>query len=130
MPNHLEYVVRPSQSPTIRPGTPNQIFEAIEVPENAPITWGKAGNSVFDLHASSQIELPKPQWETERKYDIVRVFNPDDRTQFVDTEQMTEYQSRNKLSADRFIMKFATNSNTENTEVIAKGLKRKSDLQQ
>ena len=130
MPNHLEYVVRPSQSPTIRPGSPSQLFAPIKIPQNTPQTWGSSGNSVFDLHASAQQELPKPQWETERKYDVVRVYNPDDRTQFVDTEQMTEYQARNKMSADRFTMRFATNTNTENTEVIQKGLTRKSNLPQ
>lgn len=128
MPNHLEYVVRPSQSPTIRPGSPSQIFATPKVPQNTPVSWGSAGNSVFDLHAQAQHELPQPQWETQRKYDVVRVYNPDDRSQYVDTEQMTEYQARNKMSKDRFTMRFATNRNTENTEVISKGLTRKSNI--
>jgi hypothetical protein len=130
MPNHLEYVVRPSQSPTIRPGSPSQIFAPIKIPQNTPQTWGSPGNSVFDLHAQSQVELPQPKFEAERKYDVVRVYNPDDRTQFVDTEVMTEYQARNKLSNERFTLRFATNSNTENTEVIQKGLTRKSNTSQ
>jgi hypothetical protein len=71
-----------------------------------------------------QSEVPEPKWETERTYDVVRVYNPDDRSQFVDTEQMTEYQARNKISKERITLKFATNSNTENTEVIQKGLTR------
>jgi hypothetical protein len=127
MPNHLEHIVRPSQAPQIRPGTPTQLFATPKVPQNNPITWGNAGSSVFDLHAQSQSEVPQPKFEAERKYDVVRVYNPDDRDQFVDTEQMTEYQGRNKLSNERFILRFATNSNTENTEVIQKGLTRKSN---
>lgn len=125
MPNHLEYVVRPSQSPAIRPGSPSQLFETQKVPQNTPVSWGSSGNSVFDLTAREQSEVPQPKFEAQRTYDVVRVYNPDDRTQFVDTEQMTEYQGRNKLSSERFTMKFATNTNTENTEVIQKGLKRK-----
>lgn len=126
MPNHLEHVVRPSQAPQIRPGVPTQMFATPKIPQNTPKTWGRAGDSVFDLTAHSQSEVPQPKFEAQRTYDVVRVYNPDDRTQFVDTEQMTEYQGRNKLSADRFTMKFATNTNTENTEVIQKGLIRKS----
>lgn len=126
MPNHLEQVVRPSQSPQIRPGHPTQLLATPVIPENNPITWGSSGASVFDLHAQSQSEVPKPKDEGQRTYDVVRVFNPNDKTQFVDTEQMTEYQARNQLAGDRFTMRFATNTNTENTEVIQKGLVRKS----
>lgn len=132
MPNHLEYVVRPSQSPNIRPGTPTQILATPKVIDNQPITWGNSGDSVFDLNASTSIELPVPKWEEKRTYDVVRVFNPDDRTQFVDTEQMTEYQARNKpaqqssIAQDRIQLMFATNTNTENTEVISKGNTRNS----
>jgi hypothetical protein len=92
------------------------------------VVWGSGGSSVFDLRAHAQVELPKPKFEEKRTYDVVRVFNPDDRSQFVDTEQMTEYQGRNKLGNDRFVMKFATNRNTENTEVIQKGLTRTSKI--
>jgi hypothetical protein len=126
MPNHLEYVVRPSQSPQIRPGTPTQTFETPKVPQNEPITWGSAGNSVFDLHARTQQELPAPLTETERKYDVVRVFNPDDHDQFVDTEQMTEYQGNNKISNDRIKLGFANNADTKDTKVISKNNIRKS----
>jgi hypothetical protein len=126
MPNHLEHVVRPSQAPQIRPGVPVQLFATPKVVINTPKTWGRPGDSVFDLTARSQSDVPQPKFEAQRTYDVVRVFNPDDRTQFVDTEQMTEYQGRNKLSSDRFTIKFATNTNTENTEVIQKGLIRKS----
>lgn len=128
MPNHLEHVVRPSQAPQIRPGTPVQIFATPKVPENNPIAWGGAGDSVFDAHAHAQQELPQPKFEESRTYDVVRVYNPDDRTQFVDTEQMTEYQGRNKLSNDRVTFRFATNHNTENTEVISKGNRRTSTI--
>lgn len=124
MPNHLEYVVRPSQSPQIRPGTPTQIFQTPKVPTNNPNTWGSPGNSVFNLHAQAQQELPAPFVENARTYDVVRVFNPDDRTQFVDTEQMTEYQGKNRISNDHIQLRFEGNSDTTNTEVIAKGLKK------
>ena len=127
MPNHLEHVVRPSESPRIRPGSPSQIFATPKIPQNNPTTWGSAGNSVFQLHAHAQQELPQPLNETERKYDVVRVYNPDDKSQFVDTEQMTEYQGRNKISNDRIKLRFKGNANTTNTKVISKNNVRKSD---
>jgi hypothetical protein len=130
MPNHLEYVTRPSQSPNIRPGHPTQLLAAPNVVANNPIVWGSPGNSVFDLRASSQSTVPTPKFEAQRTYDVVRVFNPNDKTQFVDTEQMTEYQGRNKLSADRVQLMFATNTNTDNTEVISKANIRKTQIPQ
>lgn len=126
MPNHLEHVVRPSQTKGIRPGVPTQLFEPIKVPDNDPITWGNGGDNVFDLQAHAQQELPEPKFETQRTYDVVRVFNPDDREQFVDTEQMTEYQARNKISKDRFTLRFQGNANTTNTKVISKNNIRKA----
>jgi hypothetical protein len=117
MPNHLEFVVRPSQSPAIRPGVPSQIFATPKIPQNTPITWGSAGDSIFDLKAHASSTVQPASWpETSRKYDVVRVYNPDD----------PEYQARNKISGDRFTMKFATNTNTENTEVISRGNTRTS----
>lgn len=128
MPNHLEFVVRPSQNPNIRPGTPTQIFEPQKTPDNPVNEWGSSGQSVFDLQAHAQQELPEPKWEETRTYDVVKVFNPDDKSQFVETEQMTEYQARNKISPDRFTMKFATNTNTENTEVVSRNNIRRSNI--
>jgi hypothetical protein len=98
-----------------------------KVPSNEPITWGNATASVFQLQASSQAEVPPAKFEeSQRKYDVVRVYNPDDREQFVDTEQMTEYQGRNSIGKERTTIRFSGNSNTENTEVIQKGIIRKS----
>lgn len=134
MPNHLEYVVRPSQNPSIRPGHPSQILATPKIVANEPITWGSSGPSVFDLRASSQSEVPEAKWESSRTYDVVRVYNPDDHSQFVDTEQMTEYQARNKpsqpsaIAQDRIQLMFATNTNSPDTEVISKGNKRTSQV--
>jgi hypothetical protein len=134
MPNHLEYVVRPSQLTNIRPGTPTQILATPKVIDNQPIVFGGGGDSIFDLNASESVTLPQAKFEESRTYDVVRVYNPDDKTQFVDTEQMTEYQARNKpsqqskIADDRIQLKFATNTNTENTEVIEKGKKRNTNF--
>jgi len=127
MPDHLEYVVRPSQSPNIRPGSPSQMLAPPKVIENEPQVWGSSGDSVFDLRAHTQQELPKPEFpETQRKYDVVRVYNPDDHEQYIDTEQMTEFQGRNKISKDRIVLRFAKTQNTADTKVMQRNLTRKN----
>lgn len=125
MPDHIEYVVRPNESARIRPGSPSQILAPPKIVENEPQVWGSSGDGVFDLRAHSQVELKPPEFpETKRKYDVVRVYNPDDREQYVDTEVMTEYQGRNKISKDRIILRFAETQNSKTTEVRQRGLTR------
>ena len=126
MSNQLEQIVRPSQSPLIRPAIATQIYAIPKIPDNEPVEWGSAGDTVFELHAHAEDSLDRKWPEEKRTYDVVRVYNPDDRSQFFDTEVMTEYQGRNKISQDRIVMQFATNSNTKNTEVMERGLVRKT----
>lgn len=127
MPDHLEFVVRPNESARIRPGSPSQILAPSKIIENEPQVWGSSGDSVFDLRAHTQVELKPPEFpETQRKYDVVRVYNPDDREQWIDTEVMTEYQGRNKISKDRIVLRFQKTQNTANTEVKQRGLTRKN----
>jgi len=123
--NHLEQIVRPSQAPTIRPGPAVQIYATPKIVENEPITWGSAGNSVFQLSASASGEAPEATWpESDRTYDVVKVYNKDDREQFIETEVMTEYQGRNKISQDRITIRFAATKDSPNVEVVSRGNKR------
>ena len=126
MSNQLEQIVRPSQSPLIRPAAATQIYAIPKIPDNAPVEWGSGGDSIFELHGHAESSIDNKWPEEKRTYDVVRVYNPDDRDQFIDTEVLTEYQGRNKISQDRIVMQFALNSNTKNTEVIERGLVRKS----
>jgi hypothetical protein len=126
MPNHLEHVVRPSQAPQIRPGFPSQLFATQKIPENNAQTWGTAGNSVFDLKAHAQVELPAPKFENSRKFDTVKVKNPDDTTQSVTTEQMTEYTGSPKQGGQKITLKFTPPVNTDFTEVLTRNNIRQS----
>ena len=127
MSNSLEQIVRPSQAPTIRPGPAVQIYATPKIVENEPVTWGSSGNSVFQLRASANDKVDPAKWpETDRTYDNVRVYNADDREQYIDTEVMTEYQGRNKISQDRITIRFAATKESKNVEVRERGLTRKS----
>jgi hypothetical protein len=122
--NHLEQIVRPSQTLSLRPASPTQIFATPKIPVNNPVVWGSSGDSIFDLHAHSSGSSNNKWPESERTFDVVRVFNPDDHDQFIDTEVMTEYQGRNKLSQERITMQFASQTSSPHTEVISSGNKR------
>jgi len=124
--NQLEQIVRPSQSALIRPAVAIQIYATPKIPDNTPVEWGSSGNSIFELHAHAEDSLDRNWPEEKRKYDVVRVYNEDDRSQYIDTEVMTEYQGRNKISQNRIVMQFALNSNTKNTEVIERNLVRET----
>jgi len=125
--NQLEQIVRPSQAPAIRPGPAVQIYSTPQIVENEPIVWGSAGNSVFQLSASASGEAPEATWpETDRTYDVVKIYNQDDREQFIETEVMTEYQGRNKISQDRITLRFAETRASKNVEIVSRGNKRSS----
>lgn len=121
MSNHLEQIVRPSQSPSIRPSSATQIYATPKIPENEPIVWGSSGQTVFELKAHAEGSNDTHFPETQRTYDVVRVYNPDDRDQHIDTEVMTEYQGRNKISQDRITIRYGETKADANTEVISKG---------
>lgn len=121
-------IVRPFGFHDYRP-RPSMPTKAPTQPPEGPniVTWGSAGNNVFQLRANVKADVPKPNWdETERKYDKVRVFNEDDRDQYVDTEIMTEYSMRNKLSKERFIIRYGQTQPSENMEILSKGNVRTS----
>lgn len=126
----LEQIVRPYVSGQIRPATPVGLQFPVTSKANVPTVWGAAGQNAFQLTAAINQKVPPAQWpksdETQRTYDVVRVFNKDDKTQFVDVEAMTEYQARNKIDGSRITLRYATNTNTDTTQVMSTGNVRKS----
>lgn len=125
-PFQFEKMVRPAQQPIkIRPDYPDQLSKAPPPPKTNLIVWGNAGRSVFELRAQTQSDIDNKWPETQRTYDVVRVYNPDDRSQSIDTEVMTEFNGRNKISQDRVQIRFGKTENTANTEVISRGNIRK-----
>jgi hypothetical protein len=121
-------IVRPFGFNDVRP-RPSMPDKAPTQPPEGPnlVTWGSPGNDIFAVRANLKSEIPKPDWdETERKYDTVRVYNKDDREQYVDTEVMTEFNMRNKIGKDRFTIRFGETQADENSEIIKKGSVRKS----
>jgi hypothetical protein len=126
-PFTMEKITRPAAPPVkLRPDYPDQLSKAQPAEKSNLVTWGSPGQSVFELRASDNSTVPEAKWpETQRTYDVVRVYNPDDRSQSIDTEVMTEFQGRNKISQDRIRIRFGQTQNTANSEVISRGNVRK-----
>jgi hypothetical protein len=123
-PHAFEKQVRPVETIKLRPDYPDQLSKAPPPEKTNVVVWGSAGQSVFQLRASSQSKIDNKWPESKRTYDVVRVYNPDDRDQFIDTEVMTAFEGRNKISQDRIQIRFGVTQNTKNSEVVQKGLTR------
>jgi hypothetical protein len=128
--SELEQIVRPVGAGDIRP-LPAQGFQSPPpVPGGNLITWGSSGSSMFQLSAHMSQTLPLATWpksdEVMRKYDVVKIMNKDDSSQFVQVEAMTQYQARNKEDGSMVTYNFAKMNPTEGTiEIISSGNVRK-----
>ncbi len=119
--SNLEQIVRPSQSPDIRPAPTTALLESPKITANPIVTWGTPGDSIFQLRAHESGETNnETKEETKRKFDVVRVKNPDDHDQYVDVEVMTEYQARNKISESRTKLRFGQPKSSQHVEVISR----------
>jgi hypothetical protein len=105
--------------------------------DDVVFAWGKAGDSIFNMdapHYGGKIVPPDDdKKETKRTYDVVRVQNPDDEDQYVETEVMTAYEAQNKIdpsrtqiAKDRFVLRFAPTQPAANIKVISTGNTRTS----
>lgn len=122
----LELLIRPNQTGNIRPNYYNGMKSATvdenKKNDNVVIAWGSGGDSIFTIQTPDfGFKVEDDKEETSRKYDVVRVKNPDDDQQYVDTEVMTEWQGRNKITKDRFTLRFGSPEATANTEIISRG---------
>lgn len=121
----LEQIVRPAQAYSFRP-PPNYAARGPTITKGSKVvTWGSSGANIFQLQASIQQNVPPATWpksdEEKRTYDVVRVMSADDPSTFVDTEVMTEYQARNQIDGSRITLRYASNVDTDTTQVISRG---------
>lgn len=116
----FEVLVRPAETPDIRPGVPAKA--KTQKPADGVVTWGKSGGNVFFLaNTASGFTVKDDVEEVKRKYDKVRVKNPDDPDQHVDVEVLTEYQARNRINKSRYTLRFESPENTATTQVLSRG---------
>ena len=133
----LSRVVRSNESANIRPIS---TLKALPGPaeDDAVMTWGQSGDSIFNkdaIHYGAKIIPPDDddKTETKRTYDVVRVQNPDDENQYVETEVMTEFEARTKIdptrtqiAQDRIKLRFGPTQASSNVIIKQSGLTRSS----
>jgi hypothetical protein len=115
----LEVVVRPSQSPDIRPQAPLGLQETPVTPELEATEWGGNGNAAFTFSKHDSNSIDAVHTETKRTFDKVRVKNPDDHDQHVDVEVMTKYEGRNAIDKSRITIKYDRIQPNEDIEVLS-----------
>jgi hypothetical protein len=123
----IERIIRPAQTAGIRPTNFAVARASPAANEAAIITWGGAGATVFELKASIQISVkPIQASEVSRTYDVIKVKNPDDDTQLIQTEVMTAYQAKNQIDGSRIQLFYDPQKASKDVEVVSKGNVRKS----
>lgn len=122
----LEVIVRPSQSPDIRPPIAFGLQASPAPTPDTEVVWGSAGNNAFNFtrHVSQSIEAVHN--ETTRTFDKVRVKNPDDLSQHVDVEAMTKYQGKNAIDRSRITINYDRVQEADNIEVLSRDNTRNS----
>lgn len=123
-------IVRPSTAADIRPAYPSQLLSTPGIPSTIPKTWGSSGNSIFDLQAHNESQIPPAKWpEEDRKFDEVKVKSSDDPTVFVTTQVMTQFRANNPVTGKiGFTQNFAPPKETENIEIVSRGNVQVSSL--
>ena len=102
------------------------------------MTWGQSGDSIFNkdaIHYGAKMIPSDDDDKTEHKrtYDVVRVQNPDDSEQYVETEVMTAFEARSKIdptrtqiTPNRIKLRFAPTQPSSNVIIKQSGLTRSS----
>jgi hypothetical protein len=124
MPN-LETVVRPAQTPSVRP-PPVAASNTAAPPaadDNLTEIGGGQGQVTELRHSiSTQITYYFKQKETRRTVDVVRVKNKDNKEQYIDVEVTKELQLRNQLTNADSKLQLRPPDLDANMEVIKKNL--------
>lgn len=114
----------------VRPYSPYEVLkkgatykpEPTELEGTTVWTFGSAGDDVFALRASTQAEIDNEgtDHEVRRKFDLVKVKDPNNDENFIETEVMKEYEARNSISKDRIIIRFREQDPSANIEILKK----------
>lgn len=120
MPTLAEYLSRPFKSPPVFP--PNRTSKPRPREANDVVwSFGSPGQNVFQISASNRSDITDhDRTEVRRTYDTIRVKNPDDNSQHVDVEVLTEYQARNRIDEKRYKVRFTPQEESSNIEIMKK----------
>lgn len=117
----LERIIRPAQTKGIRPFNFSIARTSPATNQQAMLSWGSAGSNVFQLQASIQQSV-KPDIkgnETRRVYDVVNISNPDDPTQHVQAQVLTQYQAINQIDKSRITLNYARTVPSQDVQIVS-----------
>jgi hypothetical protein len=126
MPN-LEQVVRPAQTLVFRPIASQKGSTPI-FPDDVVLLWGDSGNNVFQLsqNVKQSVNNDRSDKEESRTFDVVRIKNTEDDSQFLDVEVLTGYQARNQIDKTRTKLLFSPPQGGGNVEILKRNQTRNS----
>lgn len=115
--SRLETFVRPALAPDVRP-IPTPIVRESTEPEDRIITIGGNGSAGINLNHTLSISYSRQQLqETARLYDVVRVKNQGDPTQFVDVDVTHRLKMQNE-KGDAMLVKLKKPPPASNVEIL------------
>lgn len=118
----LEVVVRPVVLPNIRP-LPPQIPTVVDDEDDVSEITGRGSGAITLTHSFRWSFNRANRRELSRTFDEVRVFNPEDQTQFVDIEVVKRLRTRGPDGTDE-TLRLCDGSPGTNTQVLRTRQKR------
>lgn len=98
----------------------------VAIPETeTTVVWGRAGASPFQENFATSLEAQEER-EVRRKFDVIRVKDPDNEENHVDLEVMTEWEARTKIGNKRVVMRLEKPTSSANVEILERNKERTS----
>lgn len=121
----FEYISRPFAPLPVRPAGKTFKHEPI-APGSTVFSWGSGGDDAFQLRASNQnqVDNGNDHIEISRKFDVVKVKDPNNDENFIQTEVMKEYQARNRVDDSRIKIRFKETEGGGNVEILQRNQTR------
>lgn len=120
----LETIVRPISSKDFRP-TARPLIESSD--DNPTTIDGGTGQLIALNHSANYSWSHNIEREYERTYDVMRIHNPNDDSQFVDDEVITEMRRAN-FDGSITKVKYGHPTAEDNIEILDSGRKRSFDV--
>jgi hypothetical protein len=126
----LEIVVRPSQTPDVRPfpsagGPP--VPQADE--QFIEIGGGEVSVTRLSYSFSSSTSRSRKTREIDREVDVLRIKNPDDEEQFVDVEVARKVNMVDQQTGEKVLLDMPEGPIPDNVEVLSRGERREPTQQ-
>lgn len=120
------YDFKPKAEPDYQAGfDPRKFRTTITQDESFTKVWGKPGANPFQLTATASFNMEETQ-EIERKFDVVRVKDPDNEDNHIDVEVLTKLTTQSTISKQRTSISLERTQTSSSTEILQRDQTRTS----